>query len=1160
MFKARLLVGPFVEKSPLFILALVLILTASLSKVTHSQEAGTDEQKQVVRQVAQKWIQVGVEQYNRGFFKLSEQSLLRAQEYQGYLTDAEREKLNELIEKTHIALLERQRILEHIQAADLLVQQGELQKAKAHLENVKDSKFLTEQERKQIAEGLVKLDTTTVVKPSEEKPAEIKPTEVKPTEVKPPEVKSMEAKPPINEQPTTDTKQAEAQQIVDLYNRSVALYRASELEKALEGFLKVSRSGLLVASAGQTAEDYIQMIIEKMKVRLQSENLPNAPTPIQEQPKSHEQTMPVVKPVVSLEPVSNTGNSFIQEVTRKREIKRSYVKIVVDDANSKAHDYISQNEFDKAKEVVESAQRTVFGNQMDLGEILFRQYDTQLKELADEIANKEEERAKQLEKEKREAAIDAAKKRKEQMEADRERRIEELMDNAKTLQKQMRYEEALGQLDSLLALDPMNNNALILKEALEDMVNLRNQLKVEKERNRERAAILTETDKSSIPYSEEITYSQDWRKIIASPYRKPEEPLGMDQADIEVYNQLDEVVDLSALTPDMPFTDAIEELKNSVEPALKIIVLWRDLSDTAGIEPQTAINMDGLPAIRLGTGLENLLQAVSGGFADLDYIVQNGVITIATVDSLPSKLVTRVYPVADLLGQPANFRMGMLGMGMMGGGYGGGGYGGGMGGYGGYGGGMGGYGGGMGGYGGGMGGYGGGGYGGGGYGGYGGGGYGGGGYGGGGYGGGGYGGGGYGGMGGYGGYGGGMGMMGGGMGMMGGGMGMMGGGMGMMGIYDYDREYRADNLIYLIEDTIEPDSWFDAGGEGSVTIYENKKLIILQTRDIHKEIETLLNEMRKSLGHQVAIETRFLVVTENFLEDIGLDVDFQWDLGGKWTPFTFEQSSIGAVIPEITKVPGSLAGIDAGLQIGGPGISGYAGYGNILDDLQVSFLVRATQAHTDATTLTAPKVTVLSGESATFQIQRDISYALPPTVLGSGGGAGVSPYGYTGGGYNYGSSSVIQNVQRIPAGTTLTITPTIDPEKKYVLLNIITYLQDLLRLKTHQVEAVIPGQAGTPTTRETYTLQVPETESSSVQTRVSVPDGGTLLLGGQKISAEVEKEAGVPILSKLPILGRLFSNRTIVKDHKILLILVKPTIILQEEREKEAIAAMESKI
>ena len=64
------------------------------------------------------------------------------------------------------------------------------------------------------------------------------------------------------------------------------------------------------------------------------------------------------------------------------------------------------------------------------------------------------------------------------------------------------------------------------------------------------------------------------------------------------------------------------------------------------------------------------------------------------------------------------------------------------------------------------------------------------------------------------------------------------------------------------------------------------------------------------------------------------------------------------------------------------------------------------------------------------------------------------------------------------------------------------------------------------------------------------------LLGGQKITAEIEKEAGVPILSKIPLLGRLFTNRSMVRDHKILLILVKPTIILQEEREAEALAAM----
>ena len=149
---------------------------------------------------------------------------------------------------------------------------------------------------------------------------------------------------------------------------------------------------------------------------------------------------------------------------------------------------------------------------------------------------------------------------------------------------------------------------------------------------------------------------------------------------------------------------------------------------------------------------------------------------------------------------------------------------------------------------------------------------------------------------------------------------------------------------------------------------------------------------------------------------------------------------------------------------------------------------------------------------------------------------------------------------RRKAGYEPDITPTISPDKKYVLLNIMTYLRDLLRMKTHEVEAVVPGGISAPTAPVQQRITVPETEFSSVQTRVSVPDGGTLLLGGQKITAEIEKEAGVPVLSKIPFVGRLFSNRTKVKDHKILLILVKPTIILQEEREKEAIAAMESKI
>ena len=84
-------------------------------------------------------------------------------------------------------------------------------------------------------------------------------------------------------------------------------------------------------------------------------------------------------------------------------------------------------------------------------------------------------------------------------------------------------------------------------------------------------------------------------------------------------------------------------------------------------------------------------------------------------------------------------------------------------------------------------------------------------------------------------------------------------------------------------------------------------------------------------------------------------------------------------------------------------------------------------------------------------------------------------------------------------------------------------------------------------------------DHAGVDTTVSVPDGGTLLLGGQTLAGEIEREEGVPILSKIPFLKRLFTNRRMAKDDQVLLILVKPTIIIQREREPEQFPLLDTK-
>ncbi|MHC4569738.1 MAG: hypothetical protein ACYTE3_28765, partial [Planctomycetota bacterium] len=411
-----------------------------------------------------------------------------------------------------------------------------------------------------------------------------------------------------------------------------------------------------------------------------------------------------------------------------------------------------------------------------------------------------------------------------------------------------------------------------MKDLLEDNIYFRKQLDIEKETNRQTADVQLKTDQSRIPYADEVTYPKNWREISEKPTRQPDKPIGLDPADAAVYEQLEEIVNLSNLSQAMSFEEVVMELENSVEPPLQIQPNWKDLLEFADLEPTTPAMMDSLTGIKLRKALEVLVAGVSSDLAIVDYVVDEGVIVIATEDALPQKMVTRVYDITDLVGQPSQGMMGggmmgmmggmmgggmmgggmmggMMGGGMMGGGMMGGGYGGGgLGGFGG--GGLGGFGGGgLGGLGGGgLGGYGGGGLGGGG------------GFGGGGYGGGGYGGGGLGGFGGGGmmggGYGGGM--MGGGM--MGGGMmggGMMGGGMmgGMMGGGGMMSAQQAQSLEMLIQESIDPESWFDLSdtGEGTITpfpIQQPKKLSVYNTHEVHQEIDKLLMALRKSLGHQ----------------------------------------------------------------------------------------------------------------------------------------------------------------------------------------------------------------------------------------------------------------------------------------------------------------------
>lgn len=126
----------------------------------------------------------------------------------------------------------------------------------------------------------------------------------------------------------------------------------------------------------------------------------------------------------------------------------------------------------------------------------------------------------------------------------------------------------------------------------------------------------------------------------------------------------------ASLTPQTPFGEAIDTLRNSTTPPLTIVVLWRQLAEGAGVYRETPIGLDGLAGLHTGQCLDALMLSLSAGAsAKLGYVVNKGVITISTIGALPApKSITRVYDISDLVAPPARYSPSSMGFGM---GYGG---------------------------------------------------------------------------------------------------------------------------------------------------------------------------------------------------------------------------------------------------------------------------------------------------------------------------------------------------------------------------------------------------------------------------------------------------------------------------------------------------------
>jgi general secretion pathway protein D len=375
---------------------------------------------------------------------------------------------------------------------------------------------------------------------------------------------------------------------------------------------------------------------------------------------------------------------------------------------------------------------------------------------------------------------------------------------------------------------------------------------------------------------------------------------------------------------------------------------------------------------------------------------------------------------------------------------------------------------------------------------------------------------------------------------------------------------RMDAKDYLVSQGVE----FPTGASANY-LAVGSKLVVRNTRDNLDAIDALVDAAMGVAPSQVDIQTKFLEINQNNLQELGFD----WLLGpfsigggvygtgggnasgvnGSDFPFGNPMAG-GAVMNPVggirsgdqsitgNSIDGLLAGQTGISTAPAPGIFSIAG---VFSEPQFQLVIRALNQKKGVDLMSAPKVTTKSGVKATVKIINEFIYPTqftPPQLPQSFSNTMGIPPTVT---PSFPSAFTKQDL-----GVTLDAKPTIGPDGYTIDLELnprvldfdgfINYGSPINAVGYVQtVDSFVPRLQ----TLTTNTINQPVFSVREVNTFVTVWDGQTVALGGL-IREDVQKtQDKVPFLGDIPLAGRLFRSEADQKLKKNLVIFVTPRIL-----------------
>lgn len=393
-------------------------------------------------------------------------------------------------------------------------------------------------------------------------------------------------------------------------------------------------------------------------------------------------------------------------------------------------------------------------------------------------------------------------------------------------------------------------------------------------------------------------------------------------------------------------------------------------------------------------------------------------------------------------------------------------------------------------------------------------------------------------------------------------------------------EVTVGSLAEMIQQRVRPGEW--AAELGTSIEERGGKLVVMQRPEVHRLIDKLLESFRASQKLLVTVEARFLEIREGFFEEIGIDWGRVPDAasgnylpgtgeatpggGGGWpaanqnvlaggaiTSDTLTDPIFPGIVPQAQNVnifgDGVMHAIGAvanyrpnvspeqtqiGSRRGTTGSNleeGLNAQVRFVGDVELLAFLHALKVREVGTMLSAPRLTVFNTQRAHMFVATQRSY--------------IADYEISGDAYD-------PVIRQFLQGVVFDVKPIVSADRRYITLELRPTTAELVEMQQIIINAwsVLSGQATIVVTGN-YPIQFPILRLRRVRTTVTIPDGGIIMLGGMMTDIKFQSETGVPFLSSIPIVGKLFRWNITDNERSNLSILVTGRILLFEEEEKK---------